>query len=109
MGMLTGKYDDGKSPKGSRGDLFPDFLGGYRAAEGAYLDSNATARELGLTPTQFALKFVESRGFVTSNIIGATTMSQLKENIDAHDIEWTVEMESAAHRLHRTYRCPVGR
>lgn len=109
MGMLTGKYDDGKSPKGSRGDLFPDFLGGYRAAEEAYLDSNATARELGLTPTQFALKFVESRGFVTSNIIGATTMSQLKENIDAHDIEWTDEMESAAHRLHKTYRCPAGR
>jgi len=73
------------------------------------LDCNATARKLGLTPTQFALKFVESRAFVTSNIIGATTMAQLEENIDAHHIEWTDEMESEADRLHKTYRCPASR
>lgn len=109
MGMLTGKYDDGKSPKGSRGDLFPQFLEGYRTTEEAYLDCNKTARELGLTPTQFALKFVESRAFVTSNIIGATTMDQLKENIDAHDIDWTDDMEAEARRLHKTYRCPASR
>ena len=109
MGMLTGKYDDGQSPKGSRGDLFPQFLAGYKTTEEAYLDCNATAQKLGLTPTQFALKFVESRAFVTSNIIGATTLSQLKENIDAHDIDWTDDMESEARRLHETYRCPASR
>lgn len=109
MGMLTGKYDDGNSPKGSRGELFPQFMAGYSAADEAYLDCNVTARALGLTPTQFALKFVESRAFVTSNIIGATTITQLKENIDAHEVEWTKDMESEAHRLHKTYRCPVSR
>ncbi|MEP3654187.1 MAG: aldo/keto reductase [Litorimonas sp.] len=109
MGMLTGKYDEGDIPKGSRADLFPQFMTGWRNAEAAYLDCNATARKLGITPTQFALKFVESRAFVTSNIIGATNMTQLKENIDAHNIEWTDDMESEAHRLHQTYRCPASR
>jgi len=109
MGMLTGKYDGGEAPKGSRGDLFKPFLGRYWDTRDAYLDCNKTARELGLTPTQFALKFVESRDFVTSNIIGATSMDQLIENIEAHDIEWTEEMEKQAHRLHKTYRCPASR
>lgn len=109
MGMLTGKYDGGESPKGSRGDLFPSFLSGYLETKDAYLDCNATARELGLTPTQFALKFVESREFLTSNIIGATTMAQLKENIDAHEIDWTDDMEAEAARIHETYRCPASR
>jgi len=80
MGMLTGKYDEGGPPKGSRGDLFPEFM-----------------------------KFVDSREFVTSNIIGATTMKQLEENIDAHMIEWTDEMEREAHRIHKIYRCPASR
>jgi len=107
MGYLTGKYDDEITPKGSRKDLFPDFLGRYSDAQDAILDCNATARKLGLTPTQFALKFVESRAFVTSNIIGATSMQQLKDNIDAHDVTWTKDMEKEAHRIHKTYRSPV--
>lgn len=108
MGLLTGKYDGGKTPKGSRKDLFPSFLGRYEAAQDAIIDCNDTARELGLTPTQFALKFVESREFLTSNIIGATTMEQLKENIDAHEIVWTDEMEKQAARIQKTYRSPVA-
>lgn len=109
MGVLTGKYDDGQVPKGSRGELFEGFMSGYRKIEDSWRDANDTARKLGLTPTQFALKFVESREFLTANIIGATSMAQLKENIDAHDIEWTDEMESEADRIHQTYRCPLGR
>jgi len=108
MGYLTGKYDDGKTPKGSRRDLFPQFLGRYVDAVDAVSDCNETARRLGITPTEFALKFVESRPFVTSNIIGATSIEQLKANIDAHDISWTKEMEKEAHRIHKTYRSPVA-
>ena len=81
----------------------------YKKSRDAYLDANDTARKLGLTPTQFALKFVESREFLTSSIIGATSMDQLRENIDAHEITWTDEMEREANRLHKTYRCPLGR
>lgn len=109
MGVLTGKYDDGKAPEGSRGALFDGFMANYKKSENAWLDANRTARELGLTPVQFALKFVESREFVTANIIGATSLEQLTENIDAHAIDWTDEMESEADRLHQTYRCPMGR
>ena len=109
MGVLTGKYDSGEAPEGSRGALFDGFMDGYKGARDAYLDANRTARELGLTPTQFALKFVESRAFCTSNIIGATSLEQLAENIDAHDITWTDEMDRAARRLHAQYRCPLGR
>jgi aryl-alcohol dehydrogenase-like predicted oxidoreductase len=109
MGVLTGKYDDGDVPKGSRGELFDGFMAGYKAESDSWMDANRTARELGITPTQFALKFVESRDYVTSNIIGATSLDQLRENIDAHQIDWTDEMEREARRLHKTYRCPLGR
>ena len=108
MGLLSGKYDDGTIPKGSRRDLFPQFLGRYVNADASIRDCNDTARRLGLTPTEFALKFVETRPFVTSNIIGATSMEQLKANIDAHDISWTDEMEKEAHRIHKTHRSPVA-
>jgi len=109
MGMLTGKYDSGTSPKGSRGEILGGFMSSYWGVQDSWMDCNKTARELGITPTEFALKFVESRAFVTSNIIGATSLAQLKENIDAHDIEWTDDMEAEATRLHATYRCPMGR
>lgn len=109
MGVLTGKYDDGHAPEGSRGALFDGFMTNYMKSQDSWVDANQTARDLGLTPTQFALKFVESRAFVTANIIGATSMDQLRENIDAHDIDWTDEMERQADRIHRTYRCPTGR
>ena len=108
MGLLSGKYDDETIPKGSRRDLFPQFLGRYANADASIRDCNETARRLGLTPTEFALKFVETRPFVTSNIIGATSMEQLKANIDAHDISWTDEMEKEAHRIHKTHRSPVA-
>ena len=108
MGLLSGKYDNGAVPKGSRKDTFPNFLNRYTDTEAMVEDCNARARDLGLTPVQFALKFIDSRDFVTSNIIGATSLAQLKDNIDAHDIEWTQAMEEAAHELHCTYRAPVS-
>ncbi len=109
QGYLTGKYDGGQVPANSRKSLFGGFLSRYESDSGlaAIQDCNDTARRLGLTPTQFAQKFVESREFVTSNIIGATTMDQLKDNIDAHEIEWTDDMEKEAHRIQKTYRSPV--
>ena len=107
MGLLTGKYDGGALPEKSRKALFESFLGRYFDAGAAAQACNQAARDLGLTPVQFALKFVESREFVTSNIIGATTLAQLAENIDAHDITWTQEMEDKAHEIHTQYRSPV--
>ena len=107
MGLLTGKYDHGAVPGGSRKALFGGFMGRYSGSVEAALACNEAAKDLGLTPTQFALKFVETRDFVTSNIIGATTMEQLRDNIDAHAVTWTDEMEKAAHDIHKQFRSPV--
>lgn len=109
MGHLTGKYRDGNLPKGSRKDLFPQFMQRYQndgMADGVEACLSA-ADDLGIHPAIFAQKFTHSREFVTSNIIGATTMEQLRFNIDAHKTEWTQDMEKAAHDIHKRFRSPV--
>jgi aryl-alcohol dehydrogenase-like predicted oxidoreductase len=83
QGYLTGKYEGGALPDGSRKRLF-DRLGRYEMGNGpraisAYV---GLARKHGLDPAHMALAFVTSRPFVTSNIIGATTLAQLKTDID---------------------------
>lgn len=107
QGYLTGKYVGGALPENTRKTLY-GRLDRYEVehASAAIDDCLALAKALGLTPIQFALKFVESREFVTSNIIGATSIEQLKENIDAHEFEWTEEMEKAVHKLHVKLRSP---
>ena len=53
-----------------------------------------------MTPTQLALAFVNSRPFLTSNIIGATKMSQLEENIDSIEVSLSTEMLEAIEEIH---------
>ena len=88
-GYLSGKYRNNQMPKNSRIDLFGDFWTRYREenAKKAVDDYYALAKENGLSLTQMALAFVNSRPFTTSNIIGATTMKQLRENIGSIDID----------------------
>jgi len=87
MGLLTGKYRNGAKPDGSRMVVFERFTR-YEGAE----TWEATERYLqladdhGINPTHMALAFVNTRPFVVSNIIGATTMEQLKMNIDSLDV-----------------------
>ena len=84
FGVLSGKYIEGTAAKNARLNLFPRFArySSEQATEAtkAYLK---LAKELGLSLTTLALAFVSGRPFVTSNIIGATTLEQLKENIDS--------------------------
>lgn len=84
FGVLSGKYIEGTAAKNARLNLFPRFArySSEQAIEAtkAYLK---LAKELGLSLTTLALAFVSERPFVTSNIIGATTLEQLKENIDS--------------------------
>ena len=89
IGYLSGKYRNNQMPKNSRIDLFGDFWTRYREenAKKAVDDYYALAKENGLSLTQMALAFVNSRPFTTSNIIGATTMKQLRENIGSIDID----------------------
>ena len=58
------------------------------------------AQDFNLTMVQLAQSFVNSRPFVTSNIIGATTMEQLKENVESINIEFTDEMMDRVNEIH---------
>jgi aryl-alcohol dehydrogenase-like predicted oxidoreductase len=109
MGVLSGKYLDGAEPAGARLTVYKHFKR-YRtpsgvAATAAYVK---LAREHGLDPAQMALAFVTGRPFVTANIIGATTMAQLKSNISSAGVTLSAEVLEgieAIHKLH-TYPCP---
>ncbi|XP_062215190.1 uncharacterized protein LOC133915849 [Phragmites australis] len=86
-GVLTGKYLYANSDKAKRSrlNLFPGYMERYNAslAKEATNEYVKLAKKHGLTPVQLALGFVRDRPFTASSIIGATTMDQLKENIDA--------------------------
>jgi len=101
-GTLSGKYLDGRLPPGSRQQLFPEFAGRYRkpAVHEAVAKYVALAREMNLSPIQLAQKFVDSRPFVASSIIGATSLDQLRENIGAFDISWSPELEQRVEEIH---------
>ena len=88
VGYLTGKYRNKEIPKNSRLDLFYENYPRYhneRTYE-AVDEYFKIAQKYKISLSQLSLAFVNSRDFVTSNIIGATTMEQLKENIDSIDI-----------------------
>ena len=88
FGVLSGKYLNGELPDGSRLKLFPNlsrFAGkqSMKATE-QYMK---VAKKRNMSLTHLSLSFVNSRPFVTSNIIGASKLSQLKENIDSINIK----------------------
>ena len=108
FGQLTGKYIN-KTEKNSRLGLFGDWFTRYsnqeclRAVE-KYLK---IADKYNLSLTHLALAFVNTRPFVTSNIIGATTMEQLRENIDSVDIEITETMLEDINQVHSSQPNPA--
>ena len=69
---------------------------------------NALAKDYGLTPSQMALAYVNSKEFVTSNIIGATNLKQLDENINSINIELNKELLEKIDIIHekQPYPCP---
>jgi len=108
FGQLTGKYIN-KTENNSRLGLFGDWFTRYsneeclRAVE-KYLK---IADKYNLSLTHLALAFVNTRPFVTSNIIGATTMEQLKENIDSVNIEITESMLQDIDQVHSSQPNPA--
>lgn len=87
FGVLSGKYLNGQWPENGRLTLFKRFQR-YSNPEAMHATEAyaALAAESNLSLIELALAFVTTRPFVTSNIIGATSLSQLKENIDTHDL-----------------------
>ena len=107
-GFLTGKYDGGARPAGSRAAINGD-LGGRISAHSepvaeAYV---AIARRHGLDPAQMALAFAASRPFMASVIIGATTMEQLRADIAAADLTLPAEVLNDIAALRRRFPQPM--
>jgi len=101
FGHLSGKYADDETAKG-RVTLFRGYAQRYTkpavpAASAAYAK---LARENGLTPTQLALSFVMHRWCVSSTIIGATSMTQLQENIGAYQVKLSHEVLVEIEKIH---------
>ncbi|MDO6441126.1 NADP(H)-dependent aldo-keto reductase [Marinobacter sp. 2_MG-2023] len=109
FGMLSGKYMGGKWPEKARLTLFERFSrynnGGGADATRAYVE---LAHQNNLSPAQMALAFVNSRSFLTSNIIGATTMEQLQENLGSLSVQLSPDTLEAIEAIHGefTYPCP---
>lgn len=107
FGVLSGKYLDGARPAGARVTLFERFSR-YNGAEAtaavrAYV---GLAREHALSPAQMALAYVTSRPFLTANIIGATSLEQLDENLASIDLQLSDEVLAGIEAIHRRYCNP---
>ncbi|HAS8242845.1 TPA: NADP(H)-dependent aldo-keto reductase [Vibrio vulnificus] len=107
FGTLSGKYLDGARPKGARCTLFERFQRYFTPqgleATNAYV---SLARDYGLDPAQMALAFVNQRPFVASNIIGATTLDQLKANIESLNVKLEDEVLNKIQQIGTTYSNP---
>jgi aryl-alcohol dehydrogenase-like predicted oxidoreductase len=107
FGVLSGKYLNGARPQGARCSLYERFQRyftpqGLKAAQ-AYVE---LAQEFHLDPAQMALAFVNQKPFVGSNIIGATTMTQLTSNIDSLDLVLSDELLSRIDHIASVYSNP---
>lgn len=108
FGVLSGKYLGGQKPRKGRVTLFPNYnrYSGENAqsATQKYYD---LAEQHGLSLVQMALSFVNTRAFVTSNIIGATSMEQLKENIDSINVDLSAEILEGIEAIHNDIPNPA--
>ncbi len=104
-GQLTGKYLNGAMPEGTRLVLWGKRFDRYSAphVEPVVARYVELARTHGLDPAQMAIAFVNEQEFVTSNIIGATKMDQLRTNIAAIDIELSDEVRKGIETIHEEF------
>ena len=110
FGMLTGKYDNGSKPDGARLTLFGDMFTRYTKPKGLKYSEkfNDLAKSFNISPTQMALAFVNSRDFLTSNIIGATNLQQLKENIESYKVKLSEDILDEIEKIseENPFPCP---
>lgn len=104
FGVLSGKYLNNQQPADARLTLYPHYdRYSNEQAQAATAEYVELARDHGLDPAQMALAYVNSRQFLTSNIIGATTMAQLKSNIASAELclsDEVLEQIEAIHGRH---------
>ncbi|SEN58251.1 NADP(H)-dependent aldo-keto reductase [Nitrosomonas marina] len=107
FGTLSGKYLNSRRPSGSRLDLFPNYMryssqNAIRAIE-SYV---SIAKKYQMDPAQMSLAFVNSRLFLTSTIIGATTMEQLKSNINSIHLNLSKDVFEEIEEIHQFHPNP---
>jgi aryl-alcohol dehydrogenase-like predicted oxidoreductase len=107
-GLLSGKYANGQVPAGSRRSLNDNLGGRYQSysalATDAYLE---VAQKHGLSAAQMALAFCIERPFMTSTIIGATSLSQLETNLGAADLSLSDDVYHDITEVYRQYPRPM--
>jgi len=107
-GTLSGKYLNGAEPEGARLTIWPDRYSRYTKPRGveatqAYAE---VAKKHDLDFAQMSLAFLKSKNFVTASIIGATTMEQLKSNIDAYELTLSDEVLADIDVVHTSFPNP---
>ena len=107
-GRLSGKYLNNKKPKNARYTLWPRRFSRHHTERGEIAIEKYVnlAKKYNIKPSTFANAFVNDRPFVTSNIIGATSMEQLKENIDSIDTSLSDEILDEIQDIHLSYPNP---
>lgn len=108
FGYLTGKFRHGARPTNARVTLFSRFSR-YSNPESEWATEQYAqlAEQHGLTLTQLSLAFIKQQFFVTSTIIGATNLEQLKENIQAFEIDLSAEVLQGIEDIHRQQPNPA--
>lgn len=107
-GLMTGKYLNGANPAGSRLSINGDLGGRYTEyQEPAVAAYAALAKAHGLDLAQMQIAFSLTRPFMTSVIIGATSMEQLKTNIGAKDVKLSTEVLAGIAKLHKMYPATI--
>ncbi|EOC1315825.1 NADP(H)-dependent aldo-keto reductase [Cronobacter turicensis] len=108
FGTLTGKYLNGAKPAGARNTLFSRFTRysseQSQKAVAAYVD---VAKRHGLDPAQMSLAFVRQQQFVASTLLGATTMEQLKTNVESLHVTLNEDVLAELEAVHQVYTYPA--
>ena len=101
-GRLSGKYLNSQHPENARYTLWPSRFSRHHTNRGEMAIEKYVklAKEYNIAPSTFANAFVNDRPFVTSNIIGATSIDQLKENIDSTNITLSNEILDEIQNIH---------
>ncbi|CNK04081.1 NADP(H)-dependent aldo-keto reductase [Yersinia aldovae] len=108
FGTLSGKYLNGAQPASARNTLYSRFTR-YTGSQAqlAVAEYVALAQRYGLDPAQMALAFVRQQPFVASTLLGATSMAQLKSNIDSQDVILSQEVLTALEEIHTRFTFPA--
>ncbi|WP_312241574.1 NADP(H)-dependent aldo-keto reductase [Pantoea sp.] len=108
FGTLSGKYLNGAQPAGARNTLFSRFTRySGEQSEKAIAEYVALAQKHGLDPSQMALAYVRQQPFVASTLLGATTLEQLKINIESFNLTLNADILEELEAIHRRYTYPA--